>query len=245
MPTFFIQSTDIVDKAVVLSGPLFQHIVKSLRTQIGEPLIFNDERGTRYLTTVSQITRDVLRSDIQGTLPLPPQTASPIILGQAILKGEKMTWIIQKATELGVATIVPLLTDRVVPRIPQHQAPGLQERWKRIGREAAQQSERWTQPSIEPLQPLKTFLKAIPAGTLTIILAERAGAESLSQIPITKNTQTGMVVIVGPEGGWSQRELEEAQNTGCMPASLGPLILRAETASLTALAIIQSRLQVI
>jgi 16S rRNA (uracil1498-N3)-methyltransferase len=245
MPTFFIRSTDIVGKTVVLSGPLFQHLVKSLRTQIGESLVFNDDRGTRYFTTVSQITRDVLRCDIQGTHPLPPATASPIILGQALLKGEKMTWIIQKATELGVASIVPLLTDRVIPRVSQHQIPDLQERWKRVGIEAAQQSERWTPPSIEPLQPLKTFLKTIPAGTLTIILAERTGAQSLSHIPIHGDPQAGIVIIVGPEGGWSQRELEEAQNTGFTPTSLGPLILRAETAALTAVAIIQSRLQMI
>ena len=159
MSVFFIHSTDIVDGVVKITDPLLNHLSKSLRTKSGDFLLFNDEQRRRYHTTVVQITKHILHATIQQVEDHPCSTHPPLILAQAILKGEKMGWVIQKATELGVSAIVPLATDRVILRLSEKQEDTHQARWRRIALEAAQQSERWTLPTIFPLQTFQQFLE--------------------------------------------------------------------------------------
>jgi len=153
-----------------------------------------------------------------------------------------MGWVIQKATELGVLAILPLITDRVILKLSGKQEETHQARWQRIALEAAQQSERWTLPTILPLQTFQQFLQT-PQQSQLIFMAERAEGASLLTIPCsTEKPGSGVTVVIGPEGGWSTDELESAQSHNWAFASFGKEILRAETASLAALAILQARL---
>jgi 16S rRNA (uracil1498-N3)-methyltransferase len=241
MPVFFIQSQDVADGLVTITDPLLGHIAKSLRAKTGDSLFFNDDRGHRYHTTVVQITRQVLQAKIQDIEDPPLPTRPPLILAQALLKGEKMGWVIQKATELGVSAIVPLITDRVILKLSGNQGETHQARWKRIALESAQQSERWALPTILPIQTFQQFLKT-PRPDPAIFMAERKDGPSLLTIPcFTEKSETGVIVIIGPEGGWSAEELEAAQSHNWVFGSFGKEILRAETASLAALAILQAR----
>ena len=241
MSVFFIHSTDVGNGVIRVTNPLLSHISKSLRTKLGDELLFNDDQGFRYHTTISQITKQTLQATIQQIESSPCSTCPPIVLGQALLKGEKMGWVIQKATELGIATIIPLTTDRVVPKLSVKQEETHRERWKRIAREAAQQSERWTLPAISPIQPFQTFLERSQQG-LRILMAERLDAPSLLTLPYSnEQTDSGVTVLIGPEGGWSKEEIETAKSYQWAFASFGKGILRAETASLAALAILQAR----
>jgi len=240
MPVFFIHSTQVEDERVTIADPLFSHLSKSLRTRTGDPLILNDERGRRYHTTILQITRHIIYSKILSIQESPISSTPSITFAQALLKGEKMGWVIQKATELGIHTFAPLITERVIPRVSPANAGNYQERWDRIALEAAQQSERWNVPTILPLQMLQEFLQREDEG-MKIMLAERQQNVSLSKIPLPSGIQGGITVAIGPEGGWTQEELQTAQSQGFSFASLGQGILRAETASLASLAILQAR----
>jgi 16S rRNA (uracil1498-N3)-methyltransferase len=241
MPAFFIQSQDVADGLVTITDPLLGHIAKSLRAKAGDSLLFNDDRGHRYHTTVVQITKQTLQAKIQHIEDPPLPTRPPLILAQALLKGEKMGWVIQKATELGVSAIVPLITDRVILKLSGKHEENHQSRWMRIALESAQQSERWTLPSILPIQTFQQFLETPQQGS-AIFMAERKDGASLLTIPCsTEKRGSEVTVIIGPEGGWSAEELEAAQSHQWAFASFGKEILRAETASIAALAILQAR----
>ena len=203
MPVFFIHSTQVENDRVTLSDPLFSHLSKSLRTRPGDPLILNDERGYRYHTTILQITNHTIQSKIRFIQQPQPLSTPPITLAQALLKGEKMGWIVQKATELGIHTIVPLITERVIPRVTPPNTGNYQKRWDRIALESAQQSERWNMPMILPLQSFQEFLQRKEKGT-TIMLAERQENVSLSKISLPSDIQVGITVVIGPEGGWTK-----------------------------------------
>ena len=241
MPVFFIQSQDVVDGTVTITDPLLSHIAKSLRAKPGDALIFNDDKGHRYHTTVGHITKQALQATIQQVEDHPLSTRPLLILAQALLKGEKMGWVIQKATELGVSAIVPLITERVILKLSGNQGETHHARWKRIALEAAQQSERWTLPTILPIQTFQQFLESSRQSP-GIFMAERGKSPSLLTIPCATNkSKTEVTVIIGPEGGWSAEEIDAAQSHNWTFASFGKEILRAETASLAALAILQAR----
>ena len=241
MPVFFIHSHDVDDGTITITEPLLSHIAKSLRAKPGDPLLFNDDQEHRYHTTVEQITKKTLHAIIHQ-IEAPPLVARPhLYLAQALLKGEKMGWVIQKATELGVTGIIPLITDRVILKLTGKQEEAHQARWKRIALEAAQQSERWTLPNICPIQSFQHFLETRQQNS-TIFMAERDEGLPLLAIPYsTENQELDMTVMIGPEGGWSEKEVKGAKTHKWVFASFGKEILRAETASLAALAILQAR----
>jgi 16S rRNA (uracil1498-N3)-methyltransferase len=242
MSVFFIHSTDVVDGVVKITDPLLNHLSKSLRTKSGDSLLFNDEQRRRYHTTVVQITKHILHATIQQVEDHPCSTHPQLILAQALLKGEKMGWVIQKATELGVSAILPLTTDRVILKLSEKQEETHQARWRRIALEAAQQSERWTLPTIFPLQTFQQFLET-HQHSQQILMAERLTIPSLLNIPCSsEQSGSAITVIIGPEGGWAPKELETAHTKNILFASFGKEILRAETASIAALAILQARL---
>ena len=242
MPVFFIKSTDIQGSNVSLSPSLSLHLAKSLRVQSGQTILLGDDLRRRHRATVIQIGKERLIADIQETYYGPDLDNPPVILVQAVLKSDKMAWIIQKATELGISHIVPLFTERSIPRFNSTQAKNHQERWQRIALEAAQQSERWEVPMISPVQSFEVFCAGLNPKELSLILVERALSVSLNSIPLPTQWEGSLSLLVGPEGGWSEAEIAEAEKRECQRVSLGPRILRAETASIAGLAILQSRL---
>jgi 16S rRNA (uracil1498-N3)-methyltransferase len=213
-----------------------------LRVQTGQTIFLGDEQRRRHRATVRQIEKDQLVADIQETQCGPDPEVPSVILGQSVLKSEKMTWVIQKATELGVTHIVPLLTERVIPRLSSAQAKRHQDRWQRIALEAAQQSERWEVPTVSAPQPFGEFCVAKRPKELSLILVEREPRGPLNSIALPTQWENSLTLLVGPEGGWTEDELTEAEKSGYQKVSLGTRILRAETATMAALSILQARL---
>jgi 16S rRNA (uracil1498-N3)-methyltransferase len=242
MPVFFIRSTDIKGSVVSLSAPLSLHVSKSLRIQPGQIIVLGDELRRRHRATVKQYEKEHVVAEIQETQFGPEAEMPPVILGQSILKSEKMTWVIQKATELGVNRIIPLLTERVIPRLRSAQATRHQERWQRIALEAAQQSERWDVPTVSAVQTFGEFCANLRPKEFSLILVGREPRASLYSIPFPTHWNENLTLLVGPEGGWTEAELTEAEKRGCRKVSLGSRILRAETATLATLSILQARL---
>ena len=148
MPTFFVDPGAITPPTIRITGDLLHHLRDSLRLHPGDSLTLNDGCGTRYRVEVTHVTSQAIDSRIIDHHTEPTRSTSPVVLGQALIKGDKMDWVIQKATELGVATIVPIHSTHSVIKPNPERLEHQRSRWERIARDAAQQSERWTIPTI-------------------------------------------------------------------------------------------------
>lgn len=243
MPVFFLSPESITPPTVTISGELLRHLRDSLRVTEGEELLVGDGAGRRYRTLVTQVSRQAVTSRILDTQPEPVRRMPTLVLGQALLKGDKMDWVIQKATELGVGTIAPLQASRSIVRPKAGRIETLTARWQRIALEAAQQSEQWRVPAVLAPQSLMSYAENCPARSLRLILTERrTGCGSLGEIALPAETEDSITLLVGPEGGWTGEEAAAVERAGFLPISLGPTILRAETAAVAAIAVLQHRL---
>lgn len=241
MPTFFVASDAIVPPTVRITGPLLHHLRQSLRLQPGEMLSVTDDRGTRYRAEIAEVTGQALIGRIVDTTSAPAKAGASIILAQALLKGEKMDWVIQKATELGVDRIVPVLAAHSVVRPRVDRIEHQRGRWQRIALEAAQQSERWSLPLLDEPATVAELWSRSKTAASKILLAERSSGASLTNVPLP-GSDGEVWLLIGPEGGWEQEEAAQALQQGFVAVTLGPRILRAETAALAAMSIVQSRL---
>jgi 16S rRNA (uracil1498-N3)-methyltransferase len=241
MPTFFVASEAIVPPTVRITGPLLHHLRQSLRLQPGEILSVTDDRRIRYRTQIAEIGSQALIARILDTTSPPPKAVASIVLAQALLKGEKMDWVLQKATELGVDRIVPVLTARSVVRPRADRMEHQHARWHRIALEAAQQSERWSVPAIDQPATLAELLPHSRAAASKIVLAERSGGSSLTTVSLP-GRDGEIWLLIGPEGGWKAEEVAHVHEQGFTAVTLGPRILRAETAAVAAVSVLQSRL---
>jgi 16S rRNA (uracil1498-N3)-methyltransferase len=242
MSTFFVAPDAVTPPTIRITGDLLHHLRDSLRLCPGDSLILNNGRGTRYRVEVTHITRQAIDTRILEQQTEPARRTSPIVLGQALIKGDKMDWVIQKATELGVATIVPIHSTHSVIKPNPERLEHQRARWNRIARGAAQQSERWTLPVIADPIDLAEVCRRYASAALKSMLAERSSSASLATISLPLNRQHPIIVLIGPEGGWAPDEQRLAQEQNFLLLTLGPRILRAETAAIAALSILQSRL---
>jgi 16S rRNA (uracil1498-N3)-methyltransferase len=241
MPTFFVASNAIAPPTIRVTGPLLHHLRQSLRLQRGDTLSVTDDRGNRYLAEVREVTGQALIGQILDTTSAPARASASIILAQALLKGEKMDWVIQKATELGVDRLVPVLAAHSVVRPRADRIEHQRARWERIALEAAQQSERWFVPSIDTPASIAELLSRSKTAASKIVLAERSTGSSLTTLPLP-GTGDEIWLLIGPEGGWEEEEVSQSLRHGFTSVALGPQILRAETAAIAAISVLQSRL---
>jgi 16S rRNA (uracil1498-N3)-methyltransferase len=171
---------------------------------------------------------------------LSPQRESPLemTLAQSLLKGEKMEYLIQKATELGVRKIVPFFSSRSVPLLDKSRKLRRYHRWEKIAIEACKQCGRVVIPKVEPLQNYPEMLGMAGSEALRLILWEKGG-RSLKEVLREFKGRTEIFFIVGPEGGMNNEEVAEAGRLGFIPITLGKRILRSETAGLCLLSVLQ------
>ena len=243
MPVFFLPADLIAPPIVTITGDLLTHVRNSLRMTVGEILLLGDGQRRRYRAEITTVTKQAVTAHIIETLIEPPRTAPALALGQALLKGDKMDWIIQKTTELGVRTIVPVLSRHGIVQPKHDRIESQTARWQRIALEAAQQSEQWHVASVAVPQQMSAYLAQIPRSSTRLILAERRETSaSLRRIDLPASSDDTITLLVGPEGGWSFDEIAAAENVGWTPITLGPHILRAETAAVVAIGILQHRL---
>jgi 16S rRNA (uracil1498-N3)-methyltransferase len=242
MPVFFVSPECIVPPAISIAGDLLIHLRDSLRITVGEIILFGDGASRRYRTEITEVSKRVITGHILETVQEPPCLTPRLILGQSLLKGEKMDWVIQKAVELGVDELVPLESRHSVVQLRADRIDSQIARWQRIALEAAQQSEQWRLPTIAPPQSLAALLKDLATGTATLMLAERLEGKSLRTAELPRDTTGSVLILIGPEGGWSKEEMRMADQAGIEQVTLGPHILRAETAAIATISILQSRL---
>jgi len=242
MSAFFVDPDAISPPTIRITGDLLHHLRDSLRLHPGDALTLNDGCGIRYRVEVTRVSSQAIDSRIIERQIEQTGRTSPIVLGQSLIKGDKMDWVIQKATELGVTTIVPIYSTHSVVKPNPERFVHQRARWHRIARDAAQQSERWTIPAVTDPIDLVEICRRYASASLKGMLTERSTSRSLATIPLPPSLQHSIVLLIGPEGGWAPDELSLAQKQGFLPLTLGPRILRAETAAIAALSILQSRL---
>lgn len=242
MSRFFIDGGEITAGHIILKGEDVNHIKKVLRLEKGDNIILCDGECTDYLAEIEAFENGCVFAAVKNSYKNTNEPPVSITLFQGIPKSDKMDFIVQKSVELGVSRIVPVTNERTVVRINSGKdADNKVSRWRRIALEAAKQCNRGIIPLID--YPMD-FMKAL----------EDAGKHELAIIPYEMEKETGIgayikkenvknaAVMIGPEGGFTQKEAELASDSGIRPVTLGPRILRTETAGIMVLSIMMYEL---
>ena len=236
MPRVYIPPERITGEQIALQSREARYILAVLRLGPGDEVTVFDGAGNEYRTELTEDDERGMYLAIQEGAR--PERESPlqITLGQALLKGERMKFVIQKATELGVNRIIPLVTSRTIPLVEGERESLRRERWQRIAQEAAKQSSKTMVPEIEAVHELADFLAQSAGARVMLWEGEPA---PLREVAKKIDAQAGITLLIGPEGGFAEEEVTAAQAQGFLVAGLGQRVLRAETATLSVLTIIQ------
>jgi len=238
MHRFFIEEPYTENMQIV--GGDARHISKVLRMQPGDKLQVVSDDGITALAEVVSLAADIVTVHCLETLAELHEPRVKITLAQGLAKGEKMDFIIQKAVELGATCLVPVAMEHSVVRLEGPKADKKVERWQKIAEAAAKQSKRDIIPEVQNVQSMAQLMAANTCGTKIIAYEceDRMSLKEALQSAEQSGGITDLLLIVGPEGGISPKELELARATGAVPVSLGKRILRAETAGLVAMSAI-------
>jgi 16S rRNA (uracil1498-N3)-methyltransferase len=220
-----------------LDGERFHYLTRVLRLQAGDSLEVFDGKGRTFAARIRSVGPSALELEL-GLERFAPQTR-PIVLLQGLPKGEKLDWILQKGTELGMTSFAAVAMQHSVAKLRPSQIEERRERWQKIAEEAARQSGRADVPLILPYQPLSEAIAGLPPGARLLILNEREHNMRLGQaLGSSVGPRSPIALLAGPEGGIHPTEMELALRAGGISVGLGSRILRTETASLAALAVI-------
>ena len=226
---------------VAIEGTDARHIGKVLRLKPGDHVAVVAD-GEEYEVALTEIGPNVVRGQVVQGCSSSADPALQVMLVQGLPKGDKLELIIQKCTELGIAEIWPVHTERSVVRLNAEKAEERRERWQRIAREAAKQCKRQRIPVIKGIQSWAGALQSLPDCIQGILLWEREDTNTLREALLDMNYEKPVYIFVGPEGGLTEEEVSLARRQGVLPVTLGPRILRTETAGLAALSIIMYQL---
>jgi 16S rRNA (uracil1498-N3)-methyltransferase len=226
-----------VDTELALPAQAGEHVSRVLRLTAGAPLTLFNGDGSDYPATIQAVGKREVVVQVDARQALTNESPLPLTLAQGIARGEKMDLIVQKATELGVVRIVPLLTERSEVKLDPARAEKRLAHWRAVAASACEQSGRARLPEITPAQPLSMWLDGlIEDGALRLALLPDATRSSRELC----FTAAGGLLVVGPEGGLSKGDINALTTSGFAGLRLGPRILRTETAGLAALAALQA-----
>ena len=207
----------------------YRHIARSLRARVGEKLLLIDEGQIQYEAIITEINSKEIKCEIKKSYPSKRDVAFDLYLAQSPLRSDAQLTVMEKATELGVRAVYPVITDNCALKVDK------QEKWQRVMYEASKQCERAKIPTCHPITTIEEVLKQ--DFDKIIVFAERSTEKSLKtylrENPVKKGEK--ILVIIGPEGGFSEREFEFFRKQNLPLITLGDLILKAETAVITAL----------
>jgi 16S rRNA (uracil1498-N3)-methyltransferase len=222
---------------VTLEGSAAHHVTRVLRLRVGEALTLFNGQGGEYAAGIDRAHQGTVTVSVGAFSDEERESPLKVTLAQGISRGERMDFVVQKATELGVARIVPLLTERSVVKLDAHQADRKWNHWRAIAIAACEQSARNRLPEVRPPATLSAFLKdkAQASAHSARLLLSPAGEKRMADIDAPRE----VTVLIGPEGGLAHEEQDAAIEAGYIPVRMGPRVLRTETAALAALALLQ------
>lgn len=220
---------------VTLPDAAYHHLVVVLRRVRDDRVTVFNGRGGEYGVTIESLAKKQVAVRVREYRAVSRESPLQITLAQAVSKGERMDYTIQKAVELGATAIQPLVTDHVVVRLTAERWERKLEHWQAIAVSACEQSGRTMIPRIAPVLDLRDWLNAQSAGALKLVLSP--GAASAARV---RRKDEPVMLLVGPEGGLSEMEQKLVDISGFTALPLGPRVLRTETAGMVALAMVQS-----
>ncbi len=238
MPHFFVPPENISADRIAITGQDAFHLKNVLRVKKGESLGVSDGENHIYQVRVVELSHGSVVTQIleKKSLECEPQTT--ITLVQSLAKHPKMEWIVQKGTEIGVSRFWPVLTERSIPHLNSAKQDKQSKRWQKISEAAAKQCGRLKIPQVSTVRSWPEALGSLKSMDLVILPWEGETKQGIKTVLAKRKTPRSLAVLIGPEGGFSQREAGEAQKAGALPVTLGPRILRTETAGLIACALI-------
>ncbi|WP_221795841.1 16S rRNA (uracil(1498)-N(3))-methyltransferase [Oceanobacter mangrovi] len=232
-PRIYTPETLVTHQQLELEEQASIHLLRVLRMAAGDPIrLFNGD-GNEYLASITEAGKKRAMVTVESINSTDNELALPIHLGQVISKGDKMDFTIQKATELGVSQITPLISERCDVRLKGERMDKKLEHWRKVAISACEQCGRNRIPEILPVMTLNDWYSQLQA-ELKLILHPH------NQQPLAQQSQpTSVALLVGPEGGFTEVEVAQAQQAGFNGLILGPRILRTETAALAAVSVLQ------
>lgn len=230
MHRFFLETK--YEENMTLSGQVAHHILDVLRMQKNEEIELVTDDGVIARVKILEIGDGWLKVATQEVLAEPHESKCRVTLAQGLAKGEKMDFVLQKAVELGASRIIPVVMDNCVVKIAEEKSSKKLERWQKIVQSAAQQAKRDRVPE---LLPISTFAEALQGDYDLRLLAYEGETQVMLKDVLRGSEYKNILVLIGPEGGITEKELELARVAGARTVSLGRRILRTETAGLVVL----------
>jgi len=242
MHRFFIDPAALTETTALLTDEEARHIITVLRLGVGAEIRLFDGSGRTYAARISKVTKSRVEATVLSINEGAPGDKAALHLGLGLLKGKKMDFIIQKATELGVVGLHPFISEFCAAgHVAADREARRLARWEKIIREACKQCNRPLPPTLYPVvefEPLVKETAGVDYGRKLIFWEQETG-QGLQGMITQPEEPLKVMVLIGPEGGFSPKEVEMAQGVGFELATLGKRILRAETAALAAIAILQ------
>ncbi len=224
-------------RSCTVEGDAAHHIARVLRLAAGDVLTVFDGGGGEYAGRIEAMGKGTVVVQVGERCAVERESPLSLTLAQGVSRGERMDWVVQKAVELGVSRLVPVLTERSVVRLDPRQALSKQRHWQGIAIAACEQCGRDRVPEVAVPVPLAELLHGLGAGGSRLLLSPE-GTATLEDLGPPQATLT---VLIGPEGGLSEGERRAARAQGFQALRLGPRVLRTETAAVVALAVLQHR----
>ena len=221
-------------RELTLSASAAAHVGRVLRLGVGTELTVFDGSGGEYPATIVETRDTVLRVRLGDHRSVERESPLAITLAQGVARGERMDWVLQKATELGVAVVAPLVTERSVVKLDARQAAKRREHWRGVVIAACEQCGRNRLPEILPPAAYGEWLATARAGVR--LLLDPTAASGLQAI----GKAAAVTLLIGPEGGLSPAERKLAVDAGFKPVRMGPRVLRTETAAIAAISALQA-----
>lgn len=237
MHRFYVNDNQILEDTIRITGPDVNHIKNVLRLKQGEQIVICNGQGKDCYCIISKVFETQVEAKIESMQDTASELKTRITLFQGLPKKDKMELIIQKAVELGVYEIVPVMTKRVIVKLEDKKKEEKKlERWQAIAESAAKQSGRGVIPQIKPvLQFTEAIKKAREMGTGIIPYENARDMEHTRRVINQSGQYSSIGIFIGPEGGFEEAEVRNAEENGIIPISLGKRILRTETAGLAVL----------
>ncbi len=238
MHRFFVDSKNIGEETIEIDGEDVKHIANALRLEVGDEIEVCDKLSMDYRCKIQEISKENIICEILETYKSRGESEIEVVLFQGLPKSTKMELIVQKCTELGIKKIVPLMTTRCVAKLNDRKKEDKKiERWAKISEEAAKQSKRGIIPEISNAMSFKQALEHLKSEDMVIVPYE--SEEDIELKSVLKNCKSSKInIVIGPEGGFDESEIEDLKKINAHIVTLGPRILRTETAGFTTTALI-------
>jgi 16S rRNA (uracil1498-N3)-methyltransferase len=239
VPRFFILKRNIQGKRGIIVGEEVEHLRRVLRFGPGDSVTLFDDDGQEHTGIIRDLRASEAEVEILASYQTDRESSLQVALALALTKGEKMDWVIEKATELGVRTIIPFVSSHTVPKLDDRKIEKRGERWQKIALSAAKQCGRTRVPAILPLSHFRELVEQPGTDTLKLLFWEQETRRTLKQVHASRPDATSILLAIGPEGGFSSEEASLAITHEFQSIHLGRRILRAETAAITAISLVQ------